>query len=122
MLITLSKMSPEFLFGMLELLDFQHATSVYIEINKQGNGIQKFEDGREVWMESRTIYKWKDEECKRLLSFDQWAYVNYITIKWETASMMVDEHFTAITLRGHTSLPDISGLPGERPRSITMKF
>jgi hypothetical protein len=115
-------MSPEFLLAFLELLDFQHATKVRIEMTPQGAGREKFEGGREVWLEAKTVYQWKDDDCKRLLSFDQWPYVNFIRIEWESKSIVVDEYCTHITLYGHTSLPDISGLPGQRPQMITMKL
>lgn len=122
MLITIPKMSPEFLFGLLELLDFQHATKVRIEMTPQGAGREKFEDGREVWLEAKTVYQWKDEDCKRLLTFDKWPFVRHMWIEWEGKFITIDECFTVITLHGYTSLPDISGIPGTRPKKITMCF
>lgn len=120
MLITLPKMSPEFLLAFLERLDFQHATKVRIAMNSQRAGVEKFENGREVWMEARTVYQWKAEDCRNLLTFDKWPYVRDMEIRWEGKSMVVDEHLTVITLYGYRSLPDISGIPGTRPQKITM--
>jgi hypothetical protein len=120
MFITLPKMSPEFLFAFLERLDFEHATKVRIELNSQRAGREMFEDGREVWIEAKTLYQWKGEDCKRLLTFEKWPFVRLMEIEWDGKTMIVDEHFTAITLYGHTSLPDISGIPGPKPQKITM--
>jgi hypothetical protein len=120
MFITLPKMSPEFLFAFLERLDFQHATKVRIELTPQGAGREMFEDGREVWFETKTVYQWKGEDCQNLLTFEKWPFVRHMEIEWEGKSITITEHFTVITLYGYTSLPDISGIPGPKPQKITM--
>lgn len=120
MFITLPKMSTQFLFAFLERLDFQHATKVRIELNSQRGGRDIFEEGREVWIETKTVYQWKGEDCQKLLTFEKWPYVRYMEIEWDGKTMVVDEHFTVITLYGYKSLPDISEIPGPKPQKITI--
>jgi hypothetical protein len=122
MLKTLSKMNPEFLFGLLDMLDFQNATQMWIEMNPYRISVTR-DDGLEIVTNRTKIYHWKGNECQRLLHFNEWDYVNQICIDWPNGcSLFVDEHFTEIKLHGFKSLPDVSGLPGPYPQNIVIRF
>ena len=120
----ISKMSPDFFLAFLDAVEFNSATKVWIVMNEGGGGRQDYSDGRRVFTKTETHYIWKGEDIQKLRTFDleKWMYIDTLEVQWENKRVFVTDHFTTINLYGFYSLPDIKGLPGQKPQQIVLKY
>ena len=115
------RINPNFLLGLLDMLDFQNAIQVWVEEKPRQMSVTR--DNLQIITARTEIYHWKGEDCQRLLKFTEWKFVNQICIDWPNGcSLFVDENFTEIKLHGFKRLPDVSTLPEPYPQNIVIRF
>lgn len=120
---SIPKMSPDFLIALLDALDFEGITHIWISMNEQGVEHKDYPDGRRVWTNKQVDHIWRGENIKRIRDFTEWAYVKDARIEWgeNTKCLYIDDCLTTVGLRGFFSLPfDLKSLPGQGPQKIIL--
>lgn len=119
-------MSPDCFRCLMEQVGLENAIQVTIHMTSQGAGKQEFPDGRTVFLEKLTIYKWKKGDTQKLLTLsdEELRDVKTISIFWEDGkSLSIHDFFTQITLREFYDFPfRLRECLGDLPSKIILEF
>lgn len=123
---TLAKMSPDCFRCLMEQVGLESAIQVTVHMASQGAGKEEFPDGRTVFLEKLTLYKWKKGDTQKLLTLsdEELRYVETIRIYWEDdKSLHIDDWLTKITLHGFYEFPfRLRECLGDFPSKIILQF